>query len=288
MESGLTAAEYENELWSAVSYLRAHLGEAPQTAWVLGSGLSGFDSDRPPLHELGFSEIPGFPSVSVPGHHGSLVVMNQADLKVCCLQGRVHLYEGLPLSRVVFPVRALALWGVQDFVLTNAAGAINADFLPGDLMVIRDHLNFQGDNPLGGPHISILGERFPDMTEVYDRCLIEIANRAAEQLRQTLRQGIYLAVKGPSYETPAEIRMFRLWGADAVGMSTVPEAIALRQMGKRILGISCITNLAAGTLSCRLDHGEVLAVGRKLQSRLKDLLVAVSRAAGAAQTGDGS
>ena len=199
--------------------------------------------------------------------------------RVCCLLGRTHFYEGLPLSRIVFPVRSLALWGVRDFVLTNAAGGVNADFVPGDLMLIRDHLNFQGDNPLSGPHLPFLGERFPDMSEIYDRCLIEIAVREAERLRLTLRQGIYLAVKGPSYETPAEIRMFRLWGADAVGMSTVPEAIALRQLGRRVLGISCITNLAAGTLSCRLDHQEVLTVGRQLQERLRELLLAVTRAA---------
>jgi purine-nucleoside phosphorylase len=206
-------------------------------------------------------------------------VVGSEPTRVCCLLGRTHFYEGLPLSRIVFPVRALALWGVRNFVLTNAAGGINADFVPGDLMLIRDHLNFQGDNPLAGPHFPSLGERFPDMSEIYDRCLNEIAVREAERLRFTLRQGIYLAVKGPSYETPAEIRMFRLWGADAVGMSTVPEAIALRQLGCRVLGLSCITNLAAGTLSCRLDHKEVLAVGRQLQDRLRELLLAVTREA---------
>ncbi len=285
MEPGGRAVEYENQLQSAVCYLQARYGEAPRTCWVLGSGLSGFTSDLGTASEVPFSEVPGFPSVSVSGHPGTLSLIGTEPARVCCLLGRTHFYEGIPLSRIVFPVRALALWGVRDFVLTNAAGAINADFGPGELMLIRDHLNFQGDNPLSGPHFPSLGERFPDMTEIYDRCLNEIAVREAERLGLTLRQGIYLAVKGPSYETPAEIRMFRLWGADAVGMSTVPEAIALRQLGRRVLGLSCITNLAAGTLSCRLDHQDVLAVGRQLQGRLKGLLFEVLRAVQAEEGG---
>jgi purine-nucleoside phosphorylase len=209
---------------------------------------------------LAFDQIPHFPVPTVPGHRGLLIVEDSQAGRFCRLHGRVHLYEGLSVQDVVFPVRVIALWGVRTFILTNAAGGIGEHLLPGELMLITDHLNLLGDNPLVGTVGDALGDQFPDMSESYSSELIEIAELCASELGIRLKRGVYAAVKGPSYETPAEIRMLSSLGADAVGMSTVPEVIALRQMNRDILGLSLITNRAAGLHDGELRHEEVLQV----------------------------
>ncbi len=272
MNGDFDGPAYVEELKRAAEYLTEVFGPAPETAVVLGSGLGNFVDDLGVTLEIPWQEVPFFPLPSVAGHAGRFAEATFCSGRTLFSRGRVHCYEGLPLHRVVFPVRALALWGVRNFVLACAAGAINVDFTPGDLMLIRDHINLMGTNPLAGPDLPQLGPRFPDMTEVYSRRLNELALCCGSELRLTLRQGIYLSVPGPSYETPAEIRMMRGLGADAVGMSTVPEALALRQMGREVVAFACLTNMAAGTFSDRLDHDDVLRVARTIQGRLRDLL----------------
>ena len=208
------------------------------------------------------------------GHAGELTHSSGRGVPFCALQGRSHFYEGLPQSEVVFPVRSLAVWGVQDFVVTNAAGAIGRDFSPGDLVVISDHINLFGDNPLVGPNLDALGERFPDMTNAYHPDLRKAALEAGRQLGLEVKQGVYVCVKGPSYETPAEIRMLRALGAGVVGMSTVPEVISLNHMSRRVVGISCITNMAVGILPERLQHNQVLETTRRARKDFEELLLA--------------
>lgn len=268
-------AEYLTRLEETRSFLEEKLGPAPESALVLGSGLGVFLEKVGYEAELPYSELPSFPVPSVVGHAGRLVLSSAGKKRYCALQGRVHWYEGYSMAEIVFPVRSLALWGVNTFIVTNAAGAINVEVEPGDLMLISDHINLLGDNPLVGANMEMLGERFPDMTEVYDRALLELGRRCARELQMPIWQGVYAAVKGPSYETPAEIRMLRIIGADAVGMSTVPEVIALNHMRKRVMGISCITNMAAGVLSSRLDHRDVLDTTRKVQEKFARLLLKV-------------
>lgn len=253
--------EYRARLEEAVEHLRQVLGPAPEAVLCLGSGLG-----KPSAHpssvggRLAFDQIPHFPVPTVPGHRGQLIVEDSQAGKFCWLHGRVHLYEGLSVQDVVFPVRAIALWGVRTFILTNAAGGIGKNLFPGELMLITDHLNLLGDNPLVGTLGDAWGDQFPDMSESYSSELMEIAELCASELGIGLKRGVYAAVKGPSYETPAEIRMLSSLGADAVGMSTVPEVIALRQMSRDILGLSLITNRAAGLHDGELRHEEVLQV----------------------------
>ncbi len=272
MHEDFEGSTYLRELESAVNDLIRTFGPAPPTAVVLGSGLGDLVDGLSITREVDWDAIPFLPSVSVTGHSGRFVEASVAGQRTLFSRGRVHCYEGLPMHRVVFPIRALALWGVRNFVLACAAGAINVDYAPGDLMLIRDHINLMGHNPLTGPDLPDLGPRFPDMTEVYSRHLNDLALCCASELKLTLRQGVYMAVQGPSYETPAEVRMMRLLGADAVGMSTVPEALALRQMDRELMAVACLTNMAAGTFSDRLNHEDVLRVARTLRGRLQDLL----------------
>ncbi|MEJ2077657.1 MAG: purine-nucleoside phosphorylase [Acidobacteriota bacterium] len=272
MHEEFEGSTYLGELGGARDHLAQEFGTPPPTAVILGSGLGDLVDGLNIERDIGWEEVPFFPSVSVTGHEGRLVEASVAGQRTLFSRGRVHCYEGLPLHRVVFPIRALALWGVRNFVLACAAGAINVDYAPGDLMLIRDHINLMGHNPLTGPDLPALGPRFPDMTEVYSRHLNDLALCCAAELKLTLRQGVYMAVQGPSYETPAEVRMMRLLGADAVGMSTVPEALALRQMDREVMAVACLTNMAAGTFSDRLNHDEVLRVAKTLRGRLQDLL----------------
>lgn len=256
----------------AVAALR-ELGH-PEVAAVLGSGLSNvlpLQGER----ARKFSDLPGFPPPTVSGHAGEVAVGEIGGRTVLVQRGRVHYYEGHPLERVVFPIRAYALLGVRTLVLTNASGGIAHGLEAGDLVLISDHINFLGDNPLRGPNPEELGPRFPDMTEVYDRALRKLARQVGEELGIVLKEGVYLATLGPSYETPAEIRAFRALGADLVGMSTVPEAIAARHAGMRVLGISCVTNLAAGVLPTPLSHEEVLETSRRRAGDLGRLLAAL-------------
>jgi len=242
---------------------------------VLGSGAGGFARRLARALRTSFSALRGFPAPSIAGHAGELIVGRAAGVPVAVLSGRVHAYEGHSFERVVHPVRALARAGVRAVVLTNAAGAVRAAWRPGDLMLVADHLNGFGANPLAGPNDPSLGPRFPDMTGAYDPALRRLARAAARRLAIPLRQGVYAGVPGPSYETPAEVRMWRTLGADAIGMSTVPEVIVLRHASVRVLAISLITNMAAGIGRAPLDHDRVLEAGERAAGRLGDLLEAV-------------
>jgi purine-nucleoside phosphorylase len=258
---------------TAVSVLRHRAGAAPDVAIVLGSGLGDFATTLTDATVLPYGDIPGWPSSSVIGHAGTLVVGTHASgARVAALSGRAHLYEGHHVSRAVFGVRVMVRWGVPRIVLTNAAGGINTAFTQGALMLIDDHINMLGANPLVGPNVDDLGVRFPDMTYVYDRDLRAFAVEAAASAGVPLQRGVYLATLGPSYETPAEIRAFRALGADAVGMSTVPEAIAARHMGAAVAGISCITNPAAGVVDEPLDHDDVMATAARVRGQFIALL----------------
>jgi purine-nucleoside phosphorylase len=251
-------------------------GDAPRVGLVLGSGLGAFAERLRNRRVIPFRDIPNFPvSTGVVGHAGELVLGAVDRTPVVVLSGRVHFYEGRPMSEVVFPARVLARLGVGAVVLTNAAGGVRRTFKPGDLMLITDHINAFGTNPLIGPNDDAIGPRFPDMSRVYDAELRKLAKETARNLRIPLREGVYLGNSGPSYETPAEIRAYRSIGADAVGMSTVPEAIALNHAGVRVIGISTITNMAAGILAKPLDHSEVLATTKKVGDRFVRLLTAL-------------
>lgn len=246
----------------------------PNVAVVLGSGLSGVfpvEGER----TLPFAKIPGFPSPSVAGHAGEVAVGEVSGRTVLVQRGRVHPYEGHPLADVVLPMRAYARLGVRVLVLTNASGGIAHGLEAGDLVLLSDHINLLGDNPLRGPNLDPLGPRFPDMTDAYDPKLRKVARDVAWELGITLKEGVYLATLGPSYETPAEIRAFRALGADLVGMSTVPEAIAARHAGMKVLGISCVTNLAAGVSPEPLSHDEVIATSRRKAADLGRVLTAL-------------
>jgi purine-nucleoside phosphorylase len=255
---------------AAVS-LRRKIG-VPAVAIVLGSGLGDFTTRLTDGVTVPYQKIPHWPASRVMGHAGHLVSGTLAGRKVAVLSGRVHLYEGHDAATVTFATRVMGLLGVKVLILTNAAGGINTAFSAGALMVIDDHINFIGDNPLVGPNEDRFGLRFPDMTEVYSKRLRALADAAAKEKGIALAHGIYVALRGPSYETPAEIRCFRTLGADAVGMSTVPEAIAARHMGMEVLGISCITNMAAGILPQPLHHSEVMETARRVRGEFGALL----------------
>lgn len=269
-----------NRLDEAAAVVRNRTFLQPSIGVVLGSGLGAFADSLTDSASVPFDQIPHFPVPSVSGHSGALVVGRAGTVPIAVLQGRVHSYEGHSLEDVVFPVRTLGRLGVRTVVMTNAAGAINPDFAAGDLMVLKDHINLLG-NPLLGPNEARLGPRFPDMTEAYDPELRRLAAEACAAAGAVAHEGVYIAVPGPSYETPAEIRMARTLGADAVGMSTVPEVIAARHMEIKVLAISCLTNPAAGVSDQPLAHDDVLAVGERMRSTLLDVLSRV--VAGAAK-----
>jgi purine-nucleoside phosphorylase len=241
----------------------------PPLAVVLGSGLAGIADRIECLAEISYAELPGFAQPTTAGHPGRLIVARFGKTPVLLLNGRSHFYEGLSVTEVTFPIRVLAALGVRDVLLTNAAGGINPTFLPGDFMAITDHINMIPENPLRGVEGT---QKFLDLTHVYDAKLTRHLQRAARGCRAKLHKGVYLAVTGPSYETPAEIRAFAKWGADAVGMSTVPEAIVARYCGLRVAGLSCITNAAAGTSKTFLSHADVLSVGKKFGQAAEKLL----------------
>ncbi len=270
------------ELSEAVSAVQSRSKIVPAVGVVLGSGLGAWADSLSSLDRIPYSEIPRMPQSTVVGHAGNLCLGLADGVPVACLQGRVHLYEGHDPERVVFGVRLLARLGCRAVLLTNAAGGLAAAFAPGDLMLVSDHLNLMGKNPLSGPNIEDFGPRFPDMTDAYEPALRAAAREAAAETGTTLHEGVYAGLLGPTYETPAEIRMLATLGASAVGMSTVPEVIALRHMGVPAAAISCITNLAAGISKTKLDHSEVEATARQTRSRFTALLSAwVKRAAAA-------
>ena len=259
---------------AAVHAVRARTQEVPALGVVLGSGLGAWAESLDGALAIPYSEIPGMPVSTVQGHAGKLWIGRSKGVTVACLQGRVHMYEGHDPERAVFGARVLARLGARGILLTNAAGGLSPWFAPGDLMLIRDHLNLMGKNPLVGPNEAALGPRFPDMTHAYDPALSGAARAAALELGIRLHEGVYAGLLGPSYETPAEIRMLRTLGADAVGMSTVPEAIALRHMRVPVTGISCITNLAAGISPQELSHAEVEEAANLAKPRFVSLVSA--------------
>jgi purine-nucleoside phosphorylase len=262
-----------DQIEEAAASIRARCGALPETAIVLGSGLGDFSSTLRDAVPLAYADVPHWPASAVIGHAGQLVVGGVSGKRVAVLSGRVHLYEGHAASTVVFGIRVMGRLGVRRVILTNAAGGVNTTFAQGALMIIDDHINLlPGRNPLIGPNDERFGPRFPDMTEVYSARLRAVADEAARARNIPVTHGVYLATEGPSYETPAEIRFFRTIGADAVGMSTVPEAIAARHMGLDVLGISCITNMAAGVLPRPIDHHEVLETTQRVRGAFGALL----------------
>jgi purine-nucleoside phosphorylase len=252
--------------------LRNRIPQVPDVAIILGSGLGDLASDLTEATAVPYADIPNWPATTVIGHAGTLTIGRMKGHTVAALAGRVHFYEGHDMRTVTFATRVLGVLGIRILILTNAAGAINLDFKPGTLMVMDDHINLVGTNPLVGANEDRFGPRFPDMSEVYSKRLRSIADQAAHARRVTVAHGVYVALHGPSYETPAEIRYLRTIGADAVGMSTVPEALVARHMGMEVLGISCITNAAAGVLPQPLVHAEVMEVARRVRASFGSLL----------------
>ena len=256
----------------AADQIRSRTGTQASVAVVLGSGLGGFAEELSESTSVPYKEIQGFAQATVEGHAGRLVIGKAGSVAVVAMQGRFHFYEGYSLDDVTFPVRVLKLLGVQTLILTNAAGSLNTEFTPGTLMVISDHINLMGANPLIGANDERFGPRFPDLTATYDPDLQTLVIAEATAMKLDVRRGVYAALTGPSYETPAEIHMVRTLGADAVGMSTVPEAIVARHMEMRLIGISCITNLAAGVSDRPVEHDQVIATGERVRDQFTELL----------------
>lgn len=264
-------------LMQCVETIRRKTDFRPETAIVLGSGLGGYGERVQVEAEISYHEIEGFPVSTVAGHKGRFLFGHVGNTPVVLMQGRVHYYEGYDMEEVVLPIRLMGMLGVKRILLTNAAGGINLNFKPGDLMLITDHISSFVPSPLRGANIDELGPRFPDMSRVYEPGLCDKVRQAARELNLSIQEGIYLQTSGPNYETPAEIRMFRSLGADAVGMSTVCEAIAARHMGMEVCGISCITNMAAGILDQPLNHQEVQQVADMVKDKFESLVTAVLR-----------
>jgi purine-nucleoside phosphorylase len=260
----------------AIAAIESRTALRPAVAVVLGSGLGAFADELTERTDIPYNEIPGWPGSTAVGHAGKLIVGKLGEIDVAVMAGRAHLYEGYSAAQVTFGVRVLGAWGVRSIVFTNAAGGINTAFERGGLVLISDHINLQGTNPLVGPNDDSLGPRFPDMSEAYPRAYRDIAKDVAAELCVPLNEGVYAAMLGPSYETPAEIRYLRAIGADLVGMSTALEAIAANHMGMKVLGISCVTNMAAGVIpQSRLVHEEVLEAGAMVRDTLVRFLKAL-------------
>ncbi len=262
--------EYQR-LCEAAKVAEEAIGRA-DTAIVLGSGLGDYGETLDDLKRVKYTDIPGFSASTAPGHAGELLSGVKNGKRVLVMSGRFHRYEGIAIRQLAVPVYVFRLLGVKTLILTNAAGGVNLAYQPGDLMLISDYINLTGDSPLTGPNIDEIGPRFPDMSNVFTERLRGIARQTAEEMGLALREGVYCWMPGPCYETPAEIRMIRLLGADAVGMSTVPDAMAARHAGMDVLGISCITNMAAGILDQPITHQEVLETGRRIQADFRALI----------------
>ncbi|MCP8616768.1 purine-nucleoside phosphorylase [Salirhabdus salicampi] len=252
-------------------------GKVPVIGLILGSGLGVLADEIEDATVIPYDEIPHFPQSTVAGHKGQLVVGTLEGKQVIAMQGRFHFYEGYGMDQVTFPIRVMKELGVKQLLVTNAAGGINEDFNPGDLMLIRDHINFTGTNPLIGPNDDHFGPRFPDMSQAYSRHLLEHARQSANKLGLPVQEGVYIGVSGPTYETGAEVNMLRTLGGDAVGMSTVPEVIVARHAGLAVLGISCISNMAAGILDQPLSHDEVIETTDKVRQHFLDFVKEILR-----------
>jgi len=259
----------------SADYIKEKFSKTPTVGLILGSGLGVLADEIEEAVQIPYEEIPEFPVSTVEGHAGQLVLGTINDVTVVAMQGRFHYYEGYSLEKVTFPVRVMKALGVETVIVTNAAGGVNESFNPGDLMIISDHINNLGDNPLIGKNDGDLGVRFPDMSEAYSKNLRELAKKTAAKLDIAVQEGVYVANSGPCYETPAEIRFLRAVGADAVGMSTVPEVIVARHSSMNVLGISCISNMAAGILDQPLNHEEVMETTEKVKTQFLSLVKAI-------------
>ncbi|NLM75429.1 MAG: purine-nucleoside phosphorylase [Clostridiaceae bacterium] len=255
-----------------VKYLKEKLDAIPEIAIILGSGLGNLANLIENKMEIPYEDIPDFPRTTVAGHEGKLIYGTLSGRNILAMKGRFHFYEGYRMDEVVYPIRVFKCMGIENIIVTNAAGGINTSFSPGDLMLITDHIGLFCENPLRGENLDDLGPRFPDMSAAYDRDLQKLALDCASRLNIDLKQGVYSYCKGPSFETPAEIKALRILGADAVGMSTVPEVITANHMGMKVLGISCITNMAAGILDQPLSHEEVMETGKMAEEKFSALV----------------
>lgn len=267
--------EIYKKLETCLESVRSKTDFKPEIALILGSGLGDYADEIQIEHTIDYTEIEGFPTSTVAGHKGRFVFGYVKEVPVVIMQGRVHYYEGYPMSDVVLPTRLMGMMGAKKLILTNAAGGANFDYKPGDFMLIKDHITTGVPSPLIGPNLDELGARFPDMSEVYSERMRNIIKKLAADMGIGLQEGVYVQLTGPNYETPAEIRMCRGWGGDAVGMSTACEAMAARHMGMEICGISCITNLAAGMSSEQLNHAEVQETADRVAKQFKELITAV-------------
>jgi purine-nucleoside phosphorylase len=259
----------------AVAFIRGKSSVQPEVGVILGSGLGNVVDAVDVDVAIPYGDIPGARASTVLGHQGRLILGRARGTAVAVMQGRVHFYEGYEMGEVMFLARVLGRLGIRKMIVTNAAGGINTAYKPGDLMLISDHINFMGVNPLRGPNVEELGVRFPDMSDAYAEALREVAKEVAGKMGLSVQEGVYLALSGPTYETPAEIRAFRTLGADAVGMSTAPEVIAASHMQIPVLGISCITNMAAGILKQKLTHQEVMDTTARVQKEFTELVLGV-------------
>jgi len=267
-----------DKMQEAAMYITSRIGNDPvQIGMVLGSGLGGLAEELQDAIAISYKDIPYFPVSTVFGHKGRLVVGNLEGKRVMCMQGRFHYYEGYGMDQVVFPIQVMHALGINNLLVTNAAGGVNTSYKPGDLMLITDHIKLIADSPMRGPNYDSLGERFFDMTNAYDKKLSALAREEAKRLGIPLQQGVYMFFAGPSYETPAEVRAARILGSDAVGMSTVPEALAASHMRMKVLGISCITNMAAGILDQPLNHTEVMETSDRVKEAFTLLVRSVTR-----------
>jgi purine-nucleoside phosphorylase len=263
------------KIQEAADFIKTKIGSKPQIGIILGSGLGSLVNALEHPLEVDYSDIPGFPQTTVPGHAGKLVFGMLGGKYVLVMKGRFHFYEGYNISQVVFHIRVFKLLGIDNLLVTNAAGGINTAFKPGDLMIITDHISLFAPSPLRGKNFEMFGTRFPDMCGVYNSCLIETAREAAQEEGIGLKEGVYSFAQGPMFETPAEIRALRIMGADAVGMSTVPEVITARHSGMKIMGISCITNMAAGVPGQPPNHKEVMDTAKQVEKKFAMLVTRI-------------
>lgn len=267
--------DYIKEIKESKSYINQKLSTTPDIGIILGSGLGGLaDLIENPI-SIDYKDIPNFPVSTVEGHVGCLIIGELAGKNIIAMQGRFHFYEGYSLNQVTFPIRVLADLGIKNLIVTNAAGGVNKSFTPGDLMIIKDHINFTGANPLIGPNLDSKGPRFLDMTAAYNKGLIKLAEDVGKKLNIDLKKGTYMWLTGPTYETPAEVNLASILGADAVGMSTVPEVIVANHESIDVLGISCITNMAAGILDQPLRHDEVVETSLKASNKFEKLILEI-------------
>lgn len=267
----------QDRIAAAAEYILNRVSIRPTVALILGSGLGDYADTLEDSVRIPYSAIPNFPLPTVEGHAGAFVFGKKEGKEVVVAQGRVHYYEGLPMQEITLPVRVLAAIGVKNLVLTNAAGGVNLGYKPGTLMLIADHINFSGMNPLIGPNLDAFGPRFPDVSDLYTASLRHAIKENAAAAGIPLAEGVYLMCSGPNYETPAEIRAFRTLGADAVGMSTVPEALVAGHSGMQVVGVSCITNMAAGVLPVKLSHAEVMETAAKVHDLFHKLVDVILR-----------